>query len=207
MARLTQFARRVALATACTLALAGAAHASIIPVLTGGPTLISPGVWRYTYTATLAGDQGLVNGAALAIYDFAGFAGGFTTSNAGFTLTTPNTAPGLLASNPLPGASDSAAVTDLLFTWNGGNFNTTAAHSPIDFVFTINSTLNTVAPDGFAGAGVINNGEDMGNPSLNYGTVSVPVPVPESATWAMMILGMGMVGAGLRLGRPRAHAA
>ncbi|MDB5453515.1 MAG: hypothetical protein JWO33_2093 [Caulobacteraceae bacterium] len=193
-------------ALACSLALGGAAQASIIPVLTGGPTLVSPGVWQYTYTASLASDQGLVNGSALAIYDFAGYAGGFTTSNANFTLTTPNLAPGFLGGNPL--ATDDPSTTDLVFTWTDGDFGSEAIHDPIDFTFQVNSTFNLTRSDGFAGMAVINNGDQKGFLAINYGSVAVP-GVPESATWAMMILGMGMVGAGLRLrrGRPIAVAA
>jgi hypothetical protein len=189
-----------ALAAAAALLSATAASANITPVLTGGPTLVSPGVWQYTYTATLDGDQGLVNGSALAIYDFNGYVGGSATAPAGWVTTTPNTAAGLLGSNPLPGASDDAGIVDLVFTWNGGNFNNTAVHAPIDFTFTANSTFNSLTADGYAGSGVINNGPRQGSTAVNYGTVSVPA-VPEPATWAMMILGMGMVGMGLRMRR------
>jgi hypothetical protein len=193
---------RVLLATAASLALAGVAHANITPVLTGGPTLVSPGVWQYTYTATLDSDQGMVNGSALAIYDFQGYVGGSATAPAGWVISTPNLAPDGLSANPLPGNSDDPGILDLVFTWNGGAFNNTAVHAPIDFVFTANSTLNGLAPDGYAGSGVINNGTRQGNQAINFGPVSVPATaVPEPATWAMMILGFGMVGYGLRLRR------
>jgi len=43
----------------------------------------------------------------------------------------------------------------------------------------------------------------------NSGSLSISVTggVPEPATWAMILLGVGLVGAGMRMARPKTSAA
>jgi len=187
--------KKLLLAATAMLCATTAAHASIIPSLAsivdeGG------GLFRYNYTASLAGDQGLVDGSKLVIFDFAGFSGGLTTP-AGFLASTELSS-GLFA----PGQTDDPTLENLVFTWNGGPFHTTGGpFSEINFDgFSALSTLNGKALDGFAALAVKNNeGSATGTPTFNSGSVEVPAGgVPEPAAWGLMILGFGGVGALVR---------
>jgi hypothetical protein len=189
--------KKLLLASAAFFA-AGAAHASIIPILSS----VTPdsGLYRFTYEASLAPDAGLVNGSQFVIFDFAGFSDGLTAD------------PSFLASSELttagytlpPGVTDDPTIDNLVFTWNGGDFQTTGG--PFDSTtFTVSalSSFGDVQMDGYGALTVVNNGPAQGSVAVNSGTTAVPaIPgtaaVPEPAAWAMMILGFGGVGALIR---------
>src|SRR4051794_1753422 len=74
-----EIAMKRLLLTACAaFGLATAANASVIPVLDS----ISPSgtEFEFKYDGTLAGDQGLINGSELIIFDFAGYVPGSISS-------------------------------------------------------------------------------------------------------------------------------
>jgi hypothetical protein len=183
--------KKLLLAAAAVLCTASAAHASIIPVLMN----VTPegSLFRYTYQGTLAGDQGVTQGSKLVIFDFAGFAGGFQVPSPFITASTELSS-GMFA----PGQTDDPTITNLVFTWNGPDFHTTGG--PLDSVdfngLSALSTFNNTALDGFAAVAVKNN-EAAGTLTVNAGSVRVPVSgaVPEPATWGLMILGFGGIGA------------
>jgi hypothetical protein len=186
--------KKLLLAAAAVLCTATAAHASIIPVLM---YVSQEGVlFRYSYQGTLAGDQGITQGSKLVIFDFAGFAGGFETPSSFITASTEMSS-GMFA----PGQTDDPNITNLVFTWNGPDFHTTGGPlDPVDFNgLSALSTYNNTGLDGFAAAAVKNN-EAAGSLTVNAGSVLVPIsgPVPEPASWALMILGFGGVGAMVR---------
>src|SRR5689334_22057643 len=110
--------KKLLLAAAAVLCATSAAHASIIPVLTS----VTPegGLFRYSYQGTLAGDQGVTQGSKLVIFDFAGFSGGFQVPNPFITASTE-----LFSGMAAPGQVDDPTITNLVFTWNGPDFNTT----------------------------------------------------------------------------------
>jgi hypothetical protein len=198
--------KKLFLAAAAVLCTAGGAHAAIIPVLM---TVTPEGdLFRYTYQGSLAGDQGLTQGSKLVIFDFAGFAGGFQAPT-GFTATT-QLASGLSA----PGQADDPGVANLVFTWNGPDFQTTGGpFAPVQFNgLSALSTFDSRGLDGFASLAVTNSGAAAGTAALDAGSVGVPVAgslavVPEPAAWGLMIAGFGGVGALARRRRRLGKAA
>lgn len=186
--------KKLLLAAAAVLCTATVAHASIIPVLMS--VTQEGNLFRYSYQGTLAGDQGVTQGSKLVIFDFAGFAGGFQVPSSFITATTEMSS-GMFA----PGQTDDPNVTNLVFTWNGPDFHTTGG--PLDSVdfngLSALSTYNSTSLDGFAALAVKNN-EAAGTLTVNAGSVLVPTAgaIPEPASWALMILGFGGVGAMVR---------
>ena len=114
----------------------------------------------------------------------------------------------------LPGNLDGQVSTILL----GGVANVNFTSVYLDVVDLAHQFTIKVNPDGtdqavlsspiLVGSGphtLLINGQLIGDIGSYSGTVNV-APVPEPATWAMMILGMGMVGLGLRMRRRTASA-
>ena len=185
--------KKLLLATAAILSLATASHAAIIPSLAS----ITPegGLFRFSYNGTLAGDQGVIAGSKLVIFDFAGFSGGLLAP-VNVTASTELSS-GFFA----PGQTDDPLIPNLVFTYTGPNFNATGGpFADVDFSgLSALSIYNNVALDGFAAVAVKNNdGAATLTMTTNAGSVQVPTPIPEPATWGLMILGFGGVGALLR---------
>ena len=198
--------KKLLLGASAALLLATTAHANITPAL---QTVTPSGAnFLYTYQVTLDTDQGFVPGSKMAIYDFAGYVPGSITSSSAFFVggTELVSNSGLLLN---PGYTDDAALTNLtltsLTTYNasGGPFPET------NFTLTALSTFGSTALDGYSSAAVKNNGSSSSGPTFNVGPVAVPVAgavagVPEPASWALMILGFGGVGALVRRNTKRA---
>ena len=194
--------KRLLIATCAAFGLATAAHASIIPVL--GSIDPSGAGFEFVYNGTLAGDQGLIPGSELIIYDFAGYVPGRISAGIysadldafveGSSLLPP---PFLTIDNPL--------IPNLVFKWKGAPFQTSGGpFADVDFAGLKATSIYGAAKVGaFSALAVVNNGKAVGMLTTNGGFVGVPnAVVPEPATWAMMILGFGGVGAMLRR-RPR----
>jgi hypothetical protein len=192
--------KKLLLATAAALSVATAAHATLVPLLLD--VTQEGSLYRYTYRGTLAADQGLVLGSRLVIFDFGGFAGGIQTPDPLIVGSTE-----LVSGLTAPGQTDDPTIENLVFTWNGPDF---AASGGPFFALELDglSALSTYSghqADGFAAVTVSNVGAAAGTVVTNAGTVEVPVPEP--ASWALLLLGFGGVGAWLRRVRPRAHLA
>ena len=189
--------KKLLLAAAVAFCTVSAAHASIVPVLMS----VTPegDLFRYTYQGTLAGDSGVTTGSKLVIFDFAGFAGGIEVPSP-FITTSTELSSGMFS----PGNVDDPNIENLVFTWNGPDFQTSGgAFSEVQFEgVSALSSLNAVGFDGYSAVTVKNNGEAAGTLEVNAGTVEVPLAVaggiPEPATWGMMILGFGGIGALVR---------
>ena len=186
--------KRILLAAAAACAFAGAANASIIPVL---QSVTAEGdLFRYTYQATLAADAALLDGSFFVISDFAGFAGGLTASPS-FTGTTENTTvfPFLLG--------DDAGIANLVFTWGGGGFHMGPNLGSVNFTVSALSSFGSTKQEFFAASTLTNNGGQTGTPQANMGSVDVPLAagIPEPGAWALMILGFGGTGAMARYRR------
>jgi hypothetical protein len=193
--------KKLLLAAAAVLCTATAGHASIIPTLM---TVTPEGdLFRYTYQGTLVGDQGVKPGSKLVIFDFAGFAGGLTAPPGEITATTEFTSGALSLLSP--DFTDDPTVLNLAFTYTGPPVHTTGGpYEDIQFTLSALSTFNTTVNDGFAAIAVKNNdGSATGTTTVNAGAVRVPIAtaVPEPATWGLMILGFGGVGAMVRTRR------
>jgi hypothetical protein len=190
--------KKFLLAMGVSLALSTAASASVIPVL---ESVTPDGAdWTFSYSGTLAGDQGLMDGSELVIFDFKGYVPG--SISAGIYASDVATSVELTTPLPtLPGITDDPTIPNLVFTWIGAPFNTSGGpFSDITFAgLTADSTLGGVGLDGFSALAVVNNGAATGNLAFNTGTVGVPAAgIPEPSSWALMMLGVGLLGVSLR---------
>ena len=186
--------------------MATAANAAVIPSLSGVTTNATD--FTFTYQGTLSGDAGLVSGNRLVIFDFLGYvAGSITSPYATITATVENITTGLTM---VPGSFDDPNIPNLVFTYNGPNFQTSGGpYAPIDFNgLSARSIFGGLAADTFAAITTKNNPDGIpggtGTPIFDQGFITVPGGVPEPASWAMMIVGFGMIGGGLRLRRKSA---
>jgi hypothetical protein len=199
------------------LGASGAAHASLVPTL----QLLTPvtGGTEFSYDVVLTGDQGLSTsapnpqsgtsfGSKLVIYDFAGYvAGSVFTDNPLFSATVEQTTAG--AFGP-PGFVDNPALYNLVFTYTGGDLNTTggpyANMSEGDFGAV--STISKTKTGAYGSIGVTNTGTPYpagaaGTAAFSQGSVQVAA-TPEASTWAMTIIGFGVIGSTMRQRRRRA---
>ena len=190
--------KRVLLAAIAPLVLASTAHAAILPTLTSVTPVGSNYEWDYQ--GTLVGDQGLTKGSRLVIFDFAGYvAGSVAAADPNFTASVENFSTGLILP---PGTVDDPTLSNLVFTWNGPDFN--AAGGPFadfNFAFKALSKYSQMALGLFSAVAVKNNDVGPGGPgtkTFNTGYVTIPGAVPEPGTWALMIAGFGLIGATLR---------
>lgn len=192
--------RKFLLATAAFFSLAGAAQASVIPIL-DSVTDAGGGLFLFSYQANLAPDAGLMTGSQFVIFDFAGYdPGSILSVDARFTATVQNSTPGYVL---LPGFSDDAGIANLVFTWNAVSFQTSGGpFAPTPFLVSARSTYSGTGMGGFGAFTVTNNGAAQGALAINAGSTAVPLGVtdgvPEPASWAMMIIGFGGVGALMR---------
>ncbi len=194
----------VLLAGVCaSLATGAAANAAVIPSLStvknNGPD------FTFSYQGTLSGDAGLTAGNRLVIFDFAGYVPDSVFSPyASLTATTENVSTGLAT---IPGQIDDPNLVNLVFTYNGAPFQTaTGPFAPIDFNgLSARSIFGGLAADTFAAITTRNNPDGVpggtGTNIFDQGFITVPAGVPEPGSWALMIFGFGMVGAGLRMRR------
>src|SRR5689334_10635648 len=119
--------KSLALAGIAALALTGAAHASVIPVLDN----VTPDGSNFTfnYTGQLAGDQGVTDGSQLVILDFAGYVDGSVHSSLpNVSATVSNTLPAGLV--PYLGVVDNPSIPDLVFTYTGPDYQTSGGPFP-----------------------------------------------------------------------------
>lgn len=194
---------------AAALLATTASHAAIVPVLTS--VTAEGNLFRYTYSTTLTGDQGVIPGSKLVIQDFAGFAGGVVTPG-DIAFTTENTTSQGTADGQLrySGFADDAAIENLVFTWTGAPFQTSGGpYAPITFVLSALSRFGDYRTDGYTAISVQNYGlGSTGQLAYNQGPTGVPVGgVPEPATWGLMLIGFASIGAAMRRSRRQQFAA
>lgn len=190
------------LGAAAAIALSGSAHASVIPMLSG----VTPDGSDFTfdYTGQLSADQGVTSGDKLVILDFAGYVPGSVHSSlSDVSASVSNTLPaGLLLPS---GYTDNSSIPDLVFTYNGPDFQTSGGPYPSIINFgglSADSIYGSRTSGYFSAEAVKNDGPDTGTAAFNVGGVDIP-GVPEPATWALLILGFGMIGTMLRTARNR----
>jgi hypothetical protein len=190
--------KKLLLSTCAAFALATTAHASVIPVL---QTITPVGSdFEFSYSGTLAGDQGLVPGSELVIFDFAGYVLG--------SISPGIYGPDLIAFTELTSAIpppfstiDDPTIPNLVFKWVGAPFNASGGPFPQTAFagLTAQSTFGSEKIGGFSALTVTNNGAATGKSAFNTGFVGVPEAfVPEPASWALLMLGFGGMGAVLR---------
>ncbi len=184
------------------LASASAASASITPVLIGSPTATGNGDYAYNYRVTLASDQGLMTGNYFTLYDFSGF-NGFGAAGTGFTGSTNLVGP--TPNKTVP--TDDPGILNVTFTYSGPTINYNGALMQRDLgTFTVFGTSGTVVFNDFTSLAVLNAGPTKGTPVATIGSHAIgvgggsgnPSTVPEPATWATMLLGLGFVGVSAR---------
>jgi hypothetical protein len=196
------------LCAAAALAVSTAVHASIIPTLTG-VTPDGMGAYFFSYQGYLAGDQGLVAGDQLEIFNFAGYVPGSVFSpyadvTASVTTGDPN---GL---DLPPGFVIQPGTTTLVFTYTGPNFDTTGGpfgRTLFNGIGAKSTFPNFALAGAYSAVAEKNNGPETGHATFNLGYEAVPVSsIPEPAAWALMLVGAGLSGAAMR-GRRRVAAA
>lgn len=194
--------KKILLATAA-IAVAAAAHASVIPTLTS-VTDDGGGQYTYTYDGYLAGDQGLVSGDQLDIFNFAGYVPG-SISNGGYADITAMATTGNPNGLQLPpGFTIQPGTTTLIFTYTGPDYHTSGGpfSNTVFSGLSARSTIGTTsALGGFSAVAEKNTGPETGTPTYNDGYVGVPGAVPEPASWAIMLFGFGLAGASFRARR------
>jgi hypothetical protein len=195
--------KRLAIVAAALCGAVSSANAAVIPVL-DTVTLVGAD-YEFSYSGTLSGDVGLVTDDVLIIYDFAGYVPG--SVSAGIYAADVAASTELTSAFAPIGFIDDPLLANLVFRWKGSPFNASGGpFSDVDFAgLTARSIYSGTTLDGFVALSTINNGAATGQKDFNAGAVAVPegVTVPEPATWALMILGLGLAGAALRR-RPEA---
>src|SRR4051794_25142427 len=111
-----------------SMAMAGPASASIIATL-NGVTNAGGGVFDYTYRATLAADEQIVNGSFLTLYDFGQVVGNLPLATTGAMSTANFTYSQALVgpTSPLVNATDSPTVLNVTATYRGTQGTVTGA--------------------------------------------------------------------------------
>ncbi len=180
--------------------------AGIIPTLDGAaPTFVSPGVWEWTYTANVDGQEelntaatGSPTGSFFTIYDINGLLtspviivpAGWTDSIQ-LTGTTPS---GLL----LP---DSPSVENVTFTYTGA---TTPGPLSIDgFSFFTSSNSVTTGMSSYQATKIDATGAALVGQDAGFDPVHTPgTPAATAEPASMLLISTGLIGLGL-LGRKK----
>jgi len=154
--------------------------------------------------------------------------GAATASTYLFTLTGPNTASFTLNSSPVPDATVGQlnfTLLDVAATYNGAptlfdlTFYSTAESGGF---YAQGTPLSLAGAQLFTGFQILGPGQPPTSPTFKLGTfalcdcsfgtpnysltISDTSPVPEPASWSMMLLGFGAIGFAIRRRRARALA-
>jgi hypothetical protein len=149
--------------------------------------------FRYDYSVEFARDEGIESGSSFAIYDFNGYVPGSIKSDyPGFVTSRVERFSDLPKS---PNFTDDNTF-NLRFTYNGPTQNLSRQSFGM---FSALSRFENQTVDGFSAVTVVAAGSAAGEEVFAQGPVETPAAaVPETATWAMMISGLGLIGGAMR---------
>jgi hypothetical protein len=181
------------IAAVALVGAASAANASITPDLQGSPVALGGGNYAWNYSVLLTPDQRLVSGSYFTIYDFRSLVDTGVTP-AGWTVSSALL--GVTPATVLP--EDDATIANVTFTYNGPTITPPDSVTGVFLgLFQIIARTDRVSFDSFSSRAVRNGGLRDGTVFDTVGQTSVPGVVPEPQSWAMLIVGLGLVGATL----------
>jgi hypothetical protein len=184
--------RKLGLIGATVAALVASAPAHSAVIFLDGVTAVGNN-YRYDYSVDFARDEGIDPGSTFVIYDFNGYIGGtIKSSYPGFVTSRVERISNLPQS---PNFTDDNTF-NLRFTYNGPRQNL----SNQSFAsFSAVSRIKDLTVDGFSAVTIKAAGTLTGLQVFTQGPVNTPAAaVPETATWAMMISGFGLIGGAMR---------
>lgn len=179
---------------AALAAVAFASSAGAANIFLDGVSPSGSGSNFFSYRIEFTPNEGVTGGSRLVILDFAGYVPGSITSGgaAGISAFVENTSSALIG---VPGLSDDPGLPNLVFTYGGATIDL----SGTTFTgFGALSTFGATVLDGFQARTIKTGTGAAGTDLYAQGTIGVPGGVPEPATWAMLIGGLGLVGYSLR---------
>lgn len=177
-------------------------RADIIPTFAGVSSSSDQLNTVWSYTINITDEQNANAGDFFTIYDFSGIAPLSSSQPVGWSFSAQLVGVTAPQTNP----TDSPSLYNLTWTYTGSTIIGNSADGKNIGPFSV-TTAGEFNPDfpplmrdsQFTAQGTLAQGPNAGSPVSNIGTVSVPAPIPEPSTIALIVGsgGLGVVGRAL----------